>query len=153
MKKTVSLFVILSLFLSGCKIQPVVLTAIEDIKFGNIDFLRGTLMLDMGMRIKNPNKFTAAVHSMELELSINGAKLGSLFVEDKVKIRKDTEEVYRMHVNAYLSDIIIGIPKIVQAIAAKQATVSVKGSVRAGVGPFRKKFPVDYTQENVTVTP
>jgi LEA14-like dessication related protein len=141
---------LLAVILCGCKVEPVTLTSVKDVKFGNIDFLRGTLSVDMGVEINNPNNFAVTVYGMDLNVTINGASLGTVFVEDKVKIKKDTQLVYRVNVNAKLTDILNGLPKILAAIAAKQANVTLKGSVNAGAGFARKKFPVDFKQDNVS---
>jgi LEA14-like dessication related protein len=148
--KLISFFFLLIL-LTGCKFEPVSLSRIDNIKFGSIDFLRGTITLDMGLKINNPNNYAVTIHSMDLNVNVNGASLGNVFVEDRVKIQKDTEMVYRVNVVAKITDILNAAPKITAAIAKKQADVILKGSIKAGVGPMRKKIEIDYKQQHVAV--
>jgi LEA14-like dessication related protein len=149
MKKLLPLLFFISLLATACKVEPITATGVEDVKLGNVDPLKGTVSLDLGLKLKNPNKVSVTVYTIDLDVSINGAPLGHIALADKVKIEKDTEQVYRVKANAKLTDIIAGIPKILAAISKKQSKVEVKGSIRAGVGIFKHTFPIDLKQEQV----
>jgi LEA14-like dessication related protein len=148
MKKLLPL-AFLALLLTACKIQPVVPTGIEDVKFGGIDILRGTLTMDLGLRISNPNNFAVTIYGIDLNVNVAGAPLGQVLMAEKIKIAKDTEQVYRVKVDARMTDVINGIPKILDAISKKQSDVELKGSVKAGVGILKKTFPIELKQEKV----
>lgn len=147
-----SLFVpilLVALLLTSCGIKPVVPNSVTDVKFGKIDFLKGTVVMDMGLQIDNPNKFSINVYGLELDVKVAGVSLGTVTVEDKIKILKDTQQVYRLNVNAKLTDIIGGIPKILAAISAKTTNAEVNGWIRVGTFGLRKKFPVNIKQQQV----
>ncbi len=150
MKKFLPLVLFISILTTGCKIQPVVPTGVQDVKFGNIDFMKGTVSLDMGLKINNPNRISVTVHGLDLDIAIAGVPLGKVMIVDKFKIEKDTEQVYRVKVNALMTDLINGIPKLLDAIQKKQTNVQVKGWIQVGSGIFKKKFPVNINQEEVT---
>ncbi len=138
------------LFLSSCGIiKPVIPNKVTDVKFGKLDFLRGTIVMDLGLQINNPNNFAITVHGMELDVKVAGVSLGLVTVEDKIKILKDTEMVYRVNVNAKLVDVINGIPTLLAAIGSKTASVEVNGFIQVGVFGLKKKFPVSIKQEAV----
>lgn len=105
--------------------------------------------MDMGLQIDNPNNFSITVHGMELAVKVAEVNLGTVTVEDKIKIQKDTQMVYRAKVNAKLTDLINGIPALLAAISNKQANAEVNGWIQVGVFGLRKKFPVNIKQEAV----
>jgi LEA14-like dessication related protein len=153
MKNLALLFVFVSMFfLTACKVQPVVPNKVTDVKFGKIDILRGTVTMDMGLQIDNPNNFAITLHGLELDVKVAGVSLGTVTVEDKVKIAKDTQQVYRVNVNAKLVDVIHGIPTLMAAISSKSALVEVTGFIQVGAFGLKKKFPVNIKQEAVETT-
>lgn len=150
MKKIMLLpIALLVILFTGCGLKPVVPNQVTDVKFGKIDFLRGTVVMDMGLQIDNPNKFAINVYGLELDVKVAGVSLGMVTVEDKIKILKDTQKVYRVNVNAKLTDVIGGIPKILAAIANKNTSAEVNGWIKVGTFGLRKKFPVNIKQEQV----
>jgi LEA14-like dessication related protein len=150
--KKLALLLVVTLFLTSCGIKPVVPNSVTDVKFGSIDFLRGTVTMDMGLHIDNPNNFAITLHGLELAVKVADVNLGTVNVEDKVKIMKDTQMVYRVKVNAKLTDLINGIPTLLNAISNKQSKAEVTGWIKVGVFGIRKKFPVNIKQEAVETT-
>jgi LEA14-like dessication related protein len=142
----------LVLMLTSCKIMPVTPTRVTDVQFGKIDILRGTVVMNMGLEINNPNKFAITVHGLELDVKVNSVSLGTVNVEDKIKIEKDTQQVYRVNVNAKLTDVINGIPTLLAAIAAKQSNTEVNGFIQIGAFGLKRKFPVAIKQEAVSTS-
>ena len=142
-----SCFLIVSL--TSCGLKPVVPTRITDVQFGKIDFLRGTIVMNMGLEINNPNNFAITIYGMDLNVKIDSVSLGAVSIEDKIKIQKDTQMVYRVNVQAKLTDVIHGIPTILNAISQKKSNASVDGWIRVGVIGIKKKFPVSIKQEAV----
>ena len=149
MKKLLPLLFFIAIFATACKVEPITATSIEDVKLGSVDPLKGTVTMDLGLKLKNPNGVAVTVHGIDLDVTINGAPLGHIALADKVKIEKDTEQVYRVKANAKLTDIIAGIPKILAAISKKQSKVEVKGSIKVGVGIIKHTFPLELKQDKV----
>lgn len=149
--KSISAFLLIALtfLLSGCGLKPVVPNKITDVKFGKIDIFKGTIVMNMGLQIDNPNNFAIMVHGLELNVMIDSVSIGTVSVEDKIKIEKDTQLVYRVNVNAKLTDVINGIPTILNAIDNKKANATVNGFITAGAFGLKKKFPVNIKQEAV----
>ena len=152
MKKIFFLFLPLSILFSSCKIQPVTATGVQDVKLGNVDPLKGTVAVDLGLKINNPNNFAVTLYGLELDVTLANIYLGKVTITDKVKIEKKTEAVYRVKVNGTLTDIINGIPKILAAIKKKESDVSLTGFVRIGSGILRHTFPVNVKQEKVSTS-
>jgi LEA14-like dessication related protein len=152
MKKVLPILFFISILCSSCKIQPVVPTGVQDVKFGNIDPLKGIVALDLGLKINNPNGFAVTVYGLDLEITVANVYMGKVTIADKFKIEKNKEDVYRVKVNATLTDLINGIPKILSAIKKKEADVSVTGFVRIGSGIFKHTFPVNVKQTKVSTS-
>ncbi len=150
--KKLALLLACVMLLSSCGIKPVTPSSVTDVKFGSIDILRGTVTMNMGLRIDNPNNFAITLHGLELAVKVDDVDLGKVSVEDKVKILKDTQMVYRVNVNAKLTDLIHGIPTLLAAIGNKQAKAEVTGFIKVGVFGLRKKFAVNIKQEAVQTT-
>lgn len=140
---------LICILFSSCKVQPVVPNKVTDVKFGKIDIFKGTIVMNMGLQIDNPNNFAITVHGMELNVMIDSVSIGTVFVEDKIKIEKDTQLVYRVNVSAKLTDVINGIPTILSAIDNKKANARVNGFITVGAFGLKKKFPVEIKQEAV----
>ena len=149
MKKVLPLLLLISFFCASCKIQPVVPTGVENVKFGTVDMMKGLVTADLGLKVNNPNDFAITVYGIDLEVSVAGVSLGKVSLADKFKIEKHTEAVYPVKANATLTDILGGIPKILAAISKKQSNVELKGSIKVGSGIFKHTFPVDVKQEKV----
>jgi LEA14-like dessication related protein len=135
--------------LSGCGLQPIVPKGLEGIKFLKLDPMQGVVILDLGMKIDNPNGIAFTLFGSELEVKVGGVDLGKVTINEKVKIKRKTEDVYHVKVNAKVADIIRSIPALLKVIAQKQANVEVKGWIRAGALGLRKTFPVELKQEQV----
>ena len=135
--------------LSGCGLKPIIPKGIEDIKFLKLDPIQGIVVLDLGMKIDNPNGIAFTLFGSELDIKIGGVPLGKVSVNEKVKIKRKTEDVYRVKVNAKLADVIRGIPALIKVIAQKQTNVEVKGWIKAGTLGLRKTIPVELKQEQV----
>lgn len=144
-----ALIVPLCLMLSACGLKPVVPTRVTDVQFSSIDILRGTVVMDMGLEINNQNNFAITIHGMELNVSIDSIPMGVASITDKIKIAKDTQMVYRVKVQAKLTDLIHGIPAVLNAIKKKQTHAAVNGWVQAGAFGLKRKFPVSINQEAV----
>jgi LEA14-like dessication related protein len=140
---------LLIVFLYGCHLEPITPTGIQDLKFGQVDILKGTVDGEMGLKINNPNNFAVTVYSVELDVTIAGISMGHVKMDDKLKIEKNTEAVYPVKINATLTDVLGGIPKILDAIRKKQSKVQLTGSIKVGSGIFKHTFLINLNEEKV----
>ncbi len=143
---------LLILLLSGCKLKPIVPSGVQDVKFGTVDMLTGTVNGELGLKINNPNNFAVTVYLVELDVTIAGISMGHVKLEDKFKIEKNAEAVYPVKILATLTDLIGGIPKILTAIQKKQSTVALTGNIKVGSGIFKHNFPININQEKVSTS-
>jgi LEA14-like dessication related protein len=137
------------LLLGGCGFKAIEPKGIEDIRFNKIDALLGIVVLDLGIKINNPNSLAFTLYSSELDVKVGTTALGKVTVSEPVKVKRKAQEVYRVKVNAKLGDIIKNIPAIIKIIAQKQTDVEVKGWIRAGTLGLKKVIPVEIKQQQV----
>jgi len=149
MKNNALLLLSITILLVSCKVEPIVPTDVQHVRFGSIDPIQGTVSLDLDLKVRNPNRFAVTVYNMEVDVTIADVPLGKVNIADKFKIEKDTELIYPVRVNAQLQDLIHGIPKLLGAIAKKQSNVQLKGSVKVGSGILRHTFPIDIKRDKV----
>ncbi|CAN5271992.1 hypothetical protein BH09BAC5_BH09BAC5_15850 [soil metagenome] len=143
---------LLILLISGCKLEPIVPTGVQDVKFGKVDMLTGIINGEVGLKIKNPNNFAVTIYGVDLNVTVAGVALGNVKLEEKFKIEKNTETVYPVKVATTITDLLGGIPKILAAIQKKQSNVSITGSIRVGSGIFKHTFPVNVNQDKVNTS-
>lgn len=143
---------LLILLISGCKLQPIIPSGVQDVKFGNVDMMTGTVNGELGLKINNPNNFAVTVYLIELDVTVAGVSMGHVKLEDKFKIEKNAEAVYPVKVSAILTDLINGIPKILAAIQRKQSNVMLAGNIKVGSGIFKHTFPININQEKVNTS-
>lgn len=141
---------LLILLLSGCKLQPIIPSGVQDVKFGNVDMMTGTVNGELGLKINNPNNFAVTVYLIELDVTVAGVSMGHVKLEDKFKIEKNAEAVYPVKITATLADVFNSIPKILTAIQKKQSVVMLTGNIKVGSGIFKHTFPVNINQEKVS---
>ncbi|HTL83478.1 MAG TPA: LEA type 2 family protein [Bacteroidia bacterium] len=146
------LFFFLALTFSSCKISPVVPTGVQDVKFENFDALKGICDISFGLKINNPNAFNVVVHHVDLDVSIAGVPMGKVAMDDKLKMKKNTEAVYPVKFHAELKDLLTNLPKLLAAIRGKQSDVDLTGSIMVGSGLIRHTFPVNLKQDKVSTT-
>ncbi len=143
---------LLILLISGCKLEPIVPSGVQDVKFGKMDMMSGIVEGTLGLKINNPNKFAVTVYGIELDITVAGVSLGHVKLNDKFKIEKNTETVYPIKVSATMTDLLGGIPKILAAIQKRQSNVTMTGHIRVGSGIFKHTFPININQDKVATS-
>ena len=143
---------LLILLISGCKLQPIIPSGVQDVKFSNVYIMTGPVNGELGLKINNPNNFAVTVYLIELDVTVAGVSMGHVKLEDKFKIEKNAESIYPVKISATLTDLIGGIPKIIAAIQKKQSNVALTGNIRVGSGIFKHTFPININQEKVSTS-
>lgn len=139
----------LLILICGCGFKPLEPKGIEDIKFLKVDALQGIVIFDLGMKINNPNGLAFTLYASELDIKVGSVPLGKVTVNEAVKLKRKTEDLYRVKVNAKLGDLLRNIPLLIKVIAQKQTDVEIKGWIRAGTLGLRKTIPVEINQKQV----
>jgi LEA14-like dessication related protein len=102
----------------------------------------------VSMKVKNPNNYKITIVNSDLDLFINGSKMGKAIIKDKIVLKKQQTEVYTFVVGAKPSGGILG--SLLSIAFSKNVRVGVKGKVKARAFMVSKSFPVD-VEQNVSL--
>ena len=139
MKYIVSL--LLLLFLSACTLykEPSMLT-FNGIERGKVEDKK----IDFKVKcvLVNPNFYALKIKPSTLDLMIDGIPMGKIYLNEKVKLRRKTEQEYAVPLSFKLEK---GTLMSLMALGFRaQIEVQVKGPVKGGVLFLYKEFPFDY---------
>lgn len=127
---------------------------IKEVEFGRIENAKilnanmKALEVEFAVRIKNPNNFGFTVTKSDLDLSINGKKLGEVNLKEKVHIKADSDQPYTFTITSDLSESGAGgLPALMGIIQSRSPRVRLKGDLKVrSFLFFSKKIPVDVEQ-------
>jgi LEA14-like dessication related protein len=106
------------------------------------------LEAEFSVRIKNDNSFGFTVTKSDLDLSLNGKKLGKVKLKDKVHVRAKSDDPHTFTIKSDLSESGAGgLPALLSIIQSRSPKVKLVGylKVRSFLF-FSKKIPVDIEQ-------
>lgn len=133
--------------LTGCgTIEEVTFGKMQNARLVNADMK--ALEAEFTVNIKNENKFGFTVTKSDLELSLNGSRLGKVKLKKKVRVKAKSDDPHTFRVKADLSEAgVAGIPALLGLIQSKSPRVKLKGDLKVRTFLFfSKKVPVDVEQ-------
>lgn len=123
----VGIMLILS-FGSCSMMQEVQVGDIQKIKINQIK--KGRLDLELYIPIENPGKLNLKLTSMDLDLKLNGIELGKISNNEKVLIKKNSNEIYKFPVEVELKGLIKTTMVLISIAEKNIAEYSLKGNLR-----------------------
>lgn len=137
---------LLSVTLFSCGgFKELSISGIEKPKLNNLS--KEGIDAEFGIKIKNPNSMGVTVYRSEFEGTINGIDIGKINLYKKVKIKRNSDETETFYVKTDFSKLgLDGIMKILPIISSGNATLALKGNLRAGKWFYKKKFPVEFSK-------
>jgi LEA14-like dessication related protein len=147
MRKQYIIAIVGSLWLlSSCKIYPPVYQRVEHFRFDKI----GPEGLSMGTEavFYNPNKMKFKLHAMQMNVAVDGHKLGSIDDHTEVTIAKNSE--FRIPINIHVKpDISLGesLKTIWQMVVTKEIDVQLNGTVTIKSIGIKIPIPISETQK------
>ena len=140
------LFSILGIsFLPSCQFKELSISGIEKPKLNKLS--KEGLDAEFGIKINNPNSMGITVYRSEFEGTVNGIDIGKINLYKKVKIKSRSDETETFYVKSDFSKLgLDGIMKILPIVSSGNATLALKGNLRAGKWFYKKKFPVEFTK-------
>ncbi len=127
---------------------------IKDVEFGKIEQARilnaniKALEAEFMVQIKNPNNFGFTVTKSDLDLSINGKKLGKVKLKNNVHIKANSNEAQTFTITSDLSESGAGgLPALMSIIQSRSPRIRLQGHLKVrSFLFFSKKIPVDVEQ-------
>lgn len=123
----------------------------EDPDFTDVGNLRVENMLGQQLNIRlsvtcdNPNAFGFKVKKGTLDVSLNDMVIGVIKLDQKVKFKRRSKNVYDLPLSAELAP--GGLIKLMQLSGAKDITIRFQGNIRGSVFGIGKTMPVDITRK------
>lgn len=132
----------ITIFFTSCGFQQPVFKKYEGFDMGKMD--TKTVSFTIKASIYNPNWYALKVKPSSLDVSTSDGKIGTLYLDEKIKMkaRKETSLVVPMHI-----DLEKGIMMKLMSFSLKDSIkINLNGDVRGGVFFITKKIPVEFSR-------
>jgi len=140
---------LLVLFLGSCSSwQDVTVTKVEQFHVLKLD--PSGIVADLDLKIKNPNWLGFTIYDTDLDLKLNGNKVGKITLKDKVHINPHSEEAYTFVIASQFDKVLSGgggLMGLLSMAMTNSANIGVAGTLHAGKFLYRKKFKIDVSQK------
>jgi LEA14-like dessication related protein len=147
LKRSQFIFVLLlAVTLFSCKnYQEVSIGKAEGMKL--VNYSQKGIEAQVGIRIKNPNKFGFKVYKSSMQVSIDGADVGEAKLKKKVRIKPTSDDVHYFDLGADFSKLNpADLIKLSSAVQKRSVNATIKGEIKVGNLFFKKKIPFNLTQ-------
>lgn len=131
--------VVSTLLFTGCDYDEPDFINVRDIHV--IDFQDNALHAEFTVDCDNPNGFGFKVKRSLLNIYIDDAQVGTVELDDKIKIKRKSLRTYTVPVAIRISP--IGMLGLMKSIKKDQLDLRLEGTVRGSVWGFSKSFPVN----------
>lgn len=145
--QTLALVVISCLMLTSCGFyQEVEVIAVEGISVK--EFSKDIISADVNLRIFNPNGYKIKLADSDIDLFLNGKKLGKMHLREPLMIPKKDTTVQVLHVTADYSQAERSfLGNSLALLLSRSVTLEAKGYVKGKVMGVGRKVPVDVKEE------
>lgn len=141
MKKIIYIYVLL-FAISSCNYEEPLVSGYSNFKFGKLEGKSVDVSFDA--TVENENGFGFKIKKGDLNLFINDLDLGKIHLNDKIKIKRKSENIYTIPLKLSLSDgVLFRLPKLV---TATKFELKLEGTVRGSVMGFGKNFKIKETK-------
>jgi LEA14-like dessication related protein len=112
----------------------------------SIERKSGKMYIGFDFIIKNPNRIGIVIKPSSIHLNIAGQDVGWVRIEEKIKIKRKSENSYPFMLVGNSGDFVkSGFSSIWSLITGNGVDFKMKGVVKAGVFFFKKKWKIDFT--------
>ncbi len=99
------------------------------------------------LQINNPNDYKISVVDSDLDLYLNGVKMGKAILKDKIKLNKTSDEIYGFRVETSFKEAgITSLPALMAAFTGGTIQVRAKGNIKARAYMVSKKVDMDFSE-------
>lgn len=144
------LFVLLFTAIAGTSCGPYKEISVSQISSAKmLKFDSKEIEMEVGIKIKNPNKFGFSIINSDVKAEVNGIKLGEVDLKDRIKVKRMSEDVHTLRLEAELSKVLAGgIFSLLPLLQQKNINLHLEGNIKVrAFGIVTKKYPVNVTQK------
>ena len=122
---------------------------IEFLSIENFEVTKGAMYsISFDYVINNPNWYSIIIKPSHLDLIIADNDCGTVYIPEKLKIKRKTKASYPFVITAEASKFInTGFGSIWTMLTSGQVGFNLNGFLKAGVLGFTKKIKMDFTYE------
>ncbi len=103
------------------------------------------------LQISNPNNYKITISNFNLDIFLNGAKLGKADITNKIVLPKKSNEVHSITMKLKKKGLAAtAMPAMLSAAMGGRMQLRAKGTIKAKAKMISKKVPIDFT-ENISL--
>jgi len=103
------------------------------------------------LQISNPNNYKITISNFDLDILLNGTKLGKVDVANRIILPKKSNEAHSITMKLKKKDLATtAIPTMLSAAMGGRMQLTAKGTIKAKAKMISKKVPIDFT-ENISL--
>jgi LEA14-like dessication related protein len=137
------MFFVSSLILVGMMVTSCEFEEPDFSDFSNFQFeeLNGkSIDFTFDVTVENPNPLGFKVKNGKIDITANGKNLGTVTLDEKIKIKRKSEKKYTVPLTLDLSA--GGLFNMIQLAGAKEVEIKLDGTIRGKVLGFGKDIPI-----------
>lgn len=133
-------------FLQGCfDYEEVEFKGVKDVSL--LDRTEDKLRIQVDVLVDNPNNFNIKVKKSTLDIYLNGKYVGKTTLDSKIVVKKNTEDVYPVVLNANTKEVMKAAMGSLGGLLKGKVTIGLKGKVKGSVYGISKSVDVDMEEE------
>lgn len=133
------MFFLLFLLNSCFEFEEIQFKGIESVKMPKMD--NKEILVDLTLKIENPNNYKIKVKPSSLNVLVADKMIGTIFLDEKVVLKKKSEHAYSTQLRLKLED--GAFFSLVKYVMMEEVKVQFKGKVKGSVYGITKKIDVD----------
>ncbi len=147
-KSLLLLFFIMIFGLSACKIQAPIIGSPTDYKVEKFNLKE--VKLKIWLPIENPNKLKFNISKVDLDIYINGSKLGKVTKLEKVQIPAKSKDIYAVKLHVEMKDLGVSAMSALAHLSSRRVLLKLDGSVTVSKFVIVKKIEVE-SEESIKI--
>ncbi|HKK67500.1 MAG TPA: LEA type 2 family protein [Bacteroidales bacterium] len=139
------LILLLCLSLAACKIQAPVIGNPTDYQVETLNLQE--IKLKIWLPIENPNNIKFNVNDVDLDIFVNGLKLGKVTSMEKVHIPKKSSGTYAIKLDVKMKDLSVSAFSALRQLKSKYVNIKIDGDVTVSKFVIIKKVEVQVDEK------
>ncbi|MBN2682655.1 MAG: LEA type 2 family protein [Bacteroidales bacterium] len=141
MIKKIALLLIPLLFSSCVTIKEVNVGKIQGLKVEEVT--KESVKLEFQIPIENKNNFKIKIKDVDLKIDVNRVSLGEVKKIKKIVIPANSNEIHNFHIEAKVSNLLMGSLAMIGSMLGGKANVKVNGHIKAKAFFVTKKIKIE----------
>jgi len=140
-------FLVLTFSIVAC-ISYKEVKVIEITDVGVKKFTAKGVEVEVAMQIKNPNNYNIHIVDSDLELFVEGNRIGTAKIDNKITLPKKSNQIHRFILKSSLKDMGSSVfPLLMRVLGGGTIDLHIKGDIKAKAKGIGKRFPVDFKEK------